>query len=95
MSHNVYDIGTVVTLTAVFKDPKTKAVVQPEHVTCTVIDGKDQTTTPAVTNNGGTYEAQVDVEAKGKGEWLYAFAGTGGYKARAESWFEVRPQMVP
>lgn len=92
MSHSTYNVGTEVTLTAVFKDPITKAIVEPASVKCTVIDGEDKTTQPAVTNKEGVYSAKVDVE--GKGRWLYAFAGTGGFKARAESWFEVRPQMV-
>jgi len=93
MSRSVYNIGTEVTIRAVFKDPDTKAVVEPSSVTCTVVDGEDTVTHPTVTKTQGVYEATLDID--NKGYWRYAFAGTGGFKARAESWFFVRPQLVP
>jgi hypothetical protein len=92
VSHRTYDVGDEVVLEATFKDPKTKALVEPTTVKCTVIDGKNQSSTYTAANSKGTYSVAVD--ANHKGTWRYRFVATGGFKAAAESWFEVRPQMV-
>jgi hypothetical protein len=93
MKPNTYDIGDQVEIEATFTDPKTKALVEPASVICTVLDGKNETLTPEVTNTKGIYSVSVGINAAGY--WHYAFDGSGGYKASAERSFKVREQKVP
>lgn len=95
---NLYDIAETVHLTATFKHPVTKKLVDPETVTCTVrppsATKEEDNLTPTVKKvSTGIYEAEVEADESGR--WYFAFDSSGGFKAAEEKSFTVRKQNVP
>jgi hypothetical protein len=97
MTDNLYDIGDRPVLTATFKDPESKELVDPDVVVCTVRP-PDSTVaeqlTPTVEKvSTGVYRTTLSVDRAGR--WWYAFDGAGDNQASQERSFTVREQQVP
>lgn len=97
MTDNLYDIGEKATLSATFRDPKTKVLVDPDVVVCTVQppeSSEQEQLTPKVTKAAtGLYEASVSLTRAGR--WWYAFDGAGEGESAKERSLTVRAQRVP
>ena len=88
-----FDIGDVIELSATFTDPDTGEGVEPSEVVCTVLSPAGTSSTPEVSGSKGIYTAQVVPDQRG--EWRFAFDGSGSNQASAESYFMVRAQKIP
>jgi hypothetical protein len=87
-----FDIGDLIELTGAFTDPDTGEAVDPDAVTCTVLEPDGEEATPEATGEG-TYAASF--EATEAGKHRFAFDGTGANQASAEGIFTVRKRQVP
>jgi len=98
MSANVYDVGDLVRLSAIFKnaaavdtDPTTVSVKvrNPSGVVTTLLYGTDAA---LVKDSTGNYHADITITAKGV--WIHKFIGTGIVTAVEEAAFLARGSLV-
>lgn len=94
---SIFSVGDLVRVKAIFRDPETEELVDPEVVVFTV-RGPDapqaDNTTPKVEKiDTGEYFAQVPVDRSGR--WYVAIDAAGGYVGAHEHSFIVRDQYVP
>jgi len=91
---NNYDIGDVVRAKCEFRDPDTKALVDPTTVKCFVRTSANVVSeNTAVRDSAGLYHYNITVTLEGR--WYYRFAGTGTYQSAAEGQFYVKQTNFP
>jgi hypothetical protein len=84
-----YKKGTMVRVTATFRDTNTTPV-DPTTVTCTAVDGNGTTRPQTVVKDSvGNYHA--DINADTSGLWSYQFKGTGTNQGADEGTFDIAP----
>jgi len=98
MSANVYDIGDLVRVSAVFKntlavatDPTTVSckVRQPNGTVTTLVYGVNN---ELVKDSTGNYHTDISVTARGI--WMHKFIGTGSVQATEEKTFLVKSSLI-
>lgn len=96
MTINVYDIGQLVPISALFEDAD-GVDTDPSTVTLEVLDPAGNTRTylygasptEVIRDSAGNYH--VDVEADQAGDWFYKWSSTGSGQAAQEGQFMVAP----
>lgn len=98
MNANVYDVGDLVRVSAVFKnaagtatDPTATSIKirKPDGVVTTLVFGVDGA---LIRDSAGTFHTDISITMKG--EWIHKFIGTGAVQAVEEKNFLAKPSLV-
>lgn len=88
------DVGDNADMFGRFRDPETRALVDPAAVTCKVSHPDGTTSEPSVTKvSTGVYEASIECDEDG--DWAFVMLGTAPHVGAAEGEWKVRPPKVP